>query len=198
MMTDTERSEATALIDYWFGPPGSPERFKQRAVWFKVDPRFDGELRTRFLPLQLRASSGQCADWALESEPSLAVILLLDQLPRNLYRGTGEAFATDAMAREAARSALARGLDRSLPAVWRQFMYLPFEHSEDLSDQERSIALFETLTRDPAFAGTLDYAKRHHAIIAQFGRFPHRNKALGRATTPEEEEFLKEPNSSFG
>jgi uncharacterized protein (DUF924 family) len=134
----------------------------------------------------------------LESEPSLAAILLLDQLPRNLYRGTAEAFATDAMAREAAQAALARGLDRSLPAVWRQFMYLPFEHSEDLGDQDRSLALFGALARDSAFASTLDYAKRHHAIIARFGRFPHRNRALGRATTPEEEEFLREPGSSFG
>lgn len=198
MMTDTERTEATALIDFWFGPPGSPERFEQQANWFKATPRFDEALRARFLALQLRASSGQCADWALESEPSLALILLLDQLPRNLYRGMAEAFATDAMARDAARAALARGLDRSLPAVWRQFMYLPFEHSEDLDDQVRSVALFEALARDPDFAGTLDYAKRHHAIIARFGRFPHRNKALGRATTPEEEAFLREPNSSFG
>src|SRR5271155_2714261 len=121
MMTDTERRDSTALIDFWFGPPGAPERFEQRAIWFKTDPEFDGALRRRFLALQQLAASGAGADWALEAEPALALILVLDQLPRNLYRGTAQAFATDALARAAAQSALARGFDRALPAVWRQF-----------------------------------------------------------------------------
>jgi uncharacterized protein (DUF924 family) len=197
MMTGVERSEATALVDFWFGPPNSAERFKQRAVWFKTDPEFDGELRRRFLTLQERAAAGAYTDWTLEAEPCLALILLLDQLPRNLYRGAAAAFATDAMARAAAQSALARGFDRSLPAAWRQFIYLPFEHSENLADQERSVVLFAALARDPAFAGSLDYAKRHHATVARFGRFPHRNRALGRRSSAEEEAFLAQPNSSF-
>lgn len=197
MITDVARSEATALVDFWFGPPISAERSEQRAVWFKVDPEFDGELRRRFLPLQKRAASGACAEWALEAEPCLALILLLDQLPRNLHRGAAEAFATDAMARAAAQTALSRGFDRSLPASWRQFIYLPFEHSENLADQERSVTLFAALAQEPAFADSLGYAKRHHAIIARFGRFPHRNQALGRISSAAEEQFLKEPNSSF-
>jgi uncharacterized protein (DUF924 family) len=197
MMTDAERSEATALIDFWFGPPNAAERFQQRAVWFKADPDFDSALRGRFLALQQRAAGGACAAWAGETEPALALILLLDQLPRNLYRGTAQAFATDAMARETAQMALRQGFDRSLPAVCRQFIYLPFEHSEQLGDQERSIALFTALARDPGFADQLDYAERHHAIIARFGRFPHRNRALDRPSSAAEEAFLKEPNSSF-
>jgi uncharacterized protein (DUF924 family) len=197
MITDADRGEATALVDFWFGPPSSDERAKQRAVWFKIDPGFDSELRRRFQITQKRAASGACADWALEAEPCLALILLLDQLPRNLYRGAAEAFATDAMARVAAQTALSRGFDRSLPASWRQFIYLPFEHSEFLADQERSVTLFAALARDPAFARSLDYAKSHHAIVARFGRFPHRNRALGRPSTAAEEAFLTEPNSSF-
>jgi uncharacterized protein (DUF924 family) len=198
MMTAGERDEATALIDFWFGPPRSPARFQQRAVWYEVDPGFDAQLRDRFGALQKCAASGGCADWALEAEPCLALILLLDQLPRNLFRGSAQAFAGDAAARDAARAALARGFDRSLPGAWRQFIYLPFEHSEDLADQELSVTLAAALARDPAFAGALDYAKRHHAIIARFGRFPHRNAALGRASTAEEQAFLQEPDSSFG
>ena len=197
MISAAERDEITALIDFWFGPPQSSERFKSRAAWFKVDPEFDEALRQRFLALQQRAAAGGCNEWAGEAEPCLALILLLDQLPRNLYRGTAQAFATDPMARAAARGALSRGFDRSLPAAWRPFIYLPFEHSENLGDQEQSLALFASLARDPDFASSEDYAKRHHAIIARFGRFPHRNRALGRASSAEEEAFLKEPNSSF-
>lgn len=196
-MTDAERREATALVDFWFGLPGSHERFAQRSVWFTVDPEFDAALHRRFLTLQQRAADGECADWVDEAEPCLALILLLDQLPRNLYRGTAQAFATDTMARSVAREALCRGFDRSLPGTWRQFIYLPFEHSENLADQERSLALFALLARDPAFAEALDYAQRHHEIIARFGRFPHRNRTLGRRSSVAEEAFLKEPNSSF-
>lgn len=197
MMTAAERQEATALIDFWFGPPRSPSRFQQREIWFKVDPAFDAQCRAQFGALRERAATGDCADWALEAEPCLALILLLDQFPRNLFRGTAQAFATDASAQQAARAALGRGFDRSLPACWRQFIYLPFEHSEDLADQELSVRLAAGLARDPAFARALDYAQRHQAIVARFGRFPHRNAALGRTSTPEEEAFLKEPNSSF-
>ncbi len=197
MISDVERNEIAALIDFWFGPPQSAERFSQRDLWFKVNPEFDEALRQRFQTLQRRAAQGGCAAWTREAEPCLALILLLDQLPRNLYRGTAEAFATDAEARAAARIALQCRFDRSLPASWRTFVYLPFEHSEDLADQELSLTLFGALARDAGFSRGEDYAKRHHAIIARFGRFPHRNKALGRISTPVEEAFLKEPNSSF-
>lgn len=195
MMTALERQDATALIDFWFGPPRSPTRFQQRDVWFKVDLAFDAQCRDRFGALRERAAEGDCAQWTLEAEPCLALILLLDQFPRNLFRGSARAFATDAQAREAARAALGRHFDRSLPATWRQFIYLPFEHSEELADQELSVKLATALA--PDFARPLDYAQRHHAIIARFGRFPHRNGALGRTSTPEELAFLKEPGSSF-
>jgi uncharacterized protein (DUF924 family) len=197
MMTAAERDEATALIDFWFGPPRSPSRFQQRDVWFKTDSAFDAALRDRFAALQQRAAAGYCGDWGLEAEPCLALILLLDQLPRNLFRDQPGAFSCDPMAREAARGALKRGFDRSLPASWRQFIYLPFEHSEDIADQELAVKLFAAMARDPAHADKLDYAQRHHAIIARFGRFPHRNAVLGRRSTPEEEAFLREPGSSF-
>lgn len=197
-MTEAERGEATALIDFWFGPPISPRRFQYQERWFTSDAQFDNEIRQRFLPLQMRAGAGFCAGWMREAEPCLALILLLDQLPRNLYRGSAQAFATDAMARAAAGQALSRGFDRSLPAVWRSFVYLPFEHSEDLADQERSVALFTALAQHLPDASMLDYAKRHREIIARFGRFPHRNHILGRSATAAEEAFLKEPNSSFG
>jgi uncharacterized protein (DUF924 family) len=197
MMTAVERTEATSLINFWFGPPRAPTRFGQRDVWFMVDAAFDQQLRDQFGALRARAAAGDCVDWALEAEPCLALIIMLDQLPRNLFRGQAQAFATDAMAREAARAALSRGFDRSLPASWRQFIYLPFEHSEDRADQDLSVKLAGNLARDPAFAHTLDYAQRHQTIIARFGRFPHRNAALGRKSTAEEEAFLKEPGSSF-
>src|SRR5215469_11212899 len=164
-MMEAERFEATTLLDFWFGAPNSSERFEQRDVWFRADVAFDAELRRRFLALQQRAASDSCSDWTREAEPCLALVLLLDQLPRNLYRGAARAFATDAKAREAAEVAISRGFDRSLPASWRQFLYLPFEHSENLADQQRSVALFAVLARDPSFAGSLDYALRHQAII---------------------------------
>jgi len=196
-MPAIDSSEATALIDFWFGAPASAERFQPREIWFKRDDVFDREVGRRFLPLQQHAAAGDCAAWARAAEPCLALILALDQLPRNLFRDSALAFATDAMARETADNAIKRGFDRSLPAVCRVFVYLPFQHSESLADQERSLALYEALASDPSVANTLDFARRHHAIIARFGRFPHRNRALGRSSTPEEEAFLKEPGSSF-
>jgi uncharacterized protein (DUF924 family) len=197
MMTGDERDQASALIDFWFGPPRSATRFQQRDVWFGVDPVFDGPLRDRFGALQCRAAAGECESWTLEAEPCLALVLLFDQLPRNLYRGTAQAFATDPQARATAKAAIQRGFDRSLPASWRHFFYLPFEHSENLGDQKASVMLATALARDPAYARALDYAQRHQAIITRFGRFPHRNAVLGRVSTPEEEAFLEEAGSSF-
>ena len=123
---------------------------------------------------------------------------MLDQFPRNLFRDSPRAWATDALAREVARHALARGLDVTLPPVWRWFFYLPFEHSEDIHDQRLAVSLFEALVpQHPSGTEVLEYARRHHDIIARFGRFPHRNATLGRESTPEEVAFLQEPGSSF-
>jgi uncharacterized protein (DUF924 family) len=195
MSGDAQR--AAALLDFWFGAAGTPDCDKPRPVWFKADPAFDAALGERFLADYCRAMAGECEHWLAACDGALALVLLLDQLPRNLHRGRAGAFACDAKARAAARQAVARGFDRMLPPVRRGFLYLPFEHSEELADQELSCQLFAAMPAGPERDGGLDYAQRHHAIIARFGRFPHRNRALGRVSTPEEEAFLAGPGSSF-
>jgi uncharacterized protein (DUF924 family) len=139
-----------------------------------------------------RAARGELDPWRATPLASLALLVILDQFPRNMFRGTARAFATDPRALAAAGSALARGFDRLLSPSERTFVYLPFEHAEDLAAQRRSLALFEAL--DP---NDMEYVKRHYEIIARFGRFPHRNAVLGRESTAEEIEFLKRPGSSF-
>jgi uncharacterized protein (DUF924 family) len=196
-LSPADRTRIALLLDTWFGPPGSAEYDQARALWYKVDPAFDALLRTQFLGDQQRAAAGGCAAWAEKRDPALALMLLLDQLPRNLYRGTAQAFASDALARTMARRAIAHGFDQAVSPVRRSFFYLPFEHSEELADQEQSLRLFAAATNHDESAELLIYARRHHDIIARFGRFPHRNHILGRISTPEEEAFLKEPNSSF-
>lgn len=186
-----------ALLDFWFGPPGSPGRERTRDVWFLRDAGFDAALRQHFLGDQQRAAAGALAHWQEAPESCLALVLLLDQLPRNLYRGTPLAFASDPEARAVARQAVGAGFDRTLPPVWRCFFYLPFEHSEDLGDQELCLRLHASLPEYGDKAEAIDYARRHHAIITRFGRFPHRNALLGRASTAEEAAFLREEGSSF-
>lgn len=185
------------ILDFWFGPPGSAERDRSRDIWFASDQGYDAALRDSFLADQQRAAAGEYDSWTATAEGSVALLLLLDQLPRNLYRGTPQAFATDARAREIAGITVPRGFDRDLPPVWRWFVYLPFEHSENMADQERSLALFAALPATPEHDEAKSYAKRHYDVIRRFGRFPHRNAILGRPSTPEEDEFLKEPGSSF-
>jgi uncharacterized protein (DUF924 family) len=154
-------------------------------------------MRDEFMVDYQAAAAGRLADW-LESAPaSLALVILLDQFPRNLFRATPQAFATDAQAREIARGIIARGLNRMLTPRQRMFVYLPFEHSEMLEDQLYSISLFETLRDTEDMAEALRYAHLHHDVIARFGRFPHRNAILGRTSTAEEQVFLQQPGSSF-
>jgi uncharacterized protein (DUF924 family) len=196
-MEEEERMKVTALLDFWFGAPGTPEHDQPREIWFTADPAFDTALRERFLADQKRAAAGAYDGWASERDPCLALILLLDQLPRNLYRGSPQAYASDPKARATARQALAQGFDRALPVVRRSFVYLPFEHSEDLVDQAQAVRLFAALPPDKHVDEQLWYARRHYEIIARFGRFPHRNRVLGRVPTAAEEAFLKEPKSSF-
>ena len=140
-------------------------------------------------------------DWItrpLQAAPALARLILLDQFTRNSFRGTARSFAGDGQALHIARALVASGRDRDLTGVQRQFVYLPFEHAEDLSHQRTSVQLFEQLARDePALAGLVDWAQRHLEIVARFGRFPHRNAILGRASTAEELDFLKTPGSGF-
>jgi uncharacterized protein (DUF924 family) len=178
------------LLDFWFAEGLGT----WRRAWFMKDPAFDAELGARFGTLAAAAASGAHDRLADSPEGALALALLLDQLPRNLHRGSAAAFAQDAKARALARRAvLAQGFDRALPPAAAIFLYLPFEHGETLADQNLSVALFEGLRDVPAMAapgGAIDYAWRHRAVIVSFGRFPHRNAALGRASTPAEAAWL--------
>lgn len=186
------------VLAFWFGRPGEPAYGAPRAEWFRKDSAFDEEIRRRFLPAVDAALAGHLAGWAASPQGALALLVLLDQFPRNLFRGEAKAFAGDPGARQLAEDALARGWDKGLSAVEKLFIYLPFEHSESLADQARSLALFTALAAGHAGCdGFLDYARRHHEVIARFGRFPHRNAALGRPSTPEETSYLAQPGSGF-
>ena len=182
---------------FWFGRPGEPSYGKQRSFWFTKKPEFDQELRNRFLGDYQHAAAKALEHWHSSSRSCLALILVFDQFPRHMFRGTAQAFATDSQALWAAQHAVAKGFDQELMTIQRWFVYLPFEHSENLAHQRQSVELFETLSDDPDSTATINYAVRHRSVIERFGRFPHRNKILGRATTPEEAEFLKQPGSSF-
>jgi uncharacterized protein (DUF924 family) len=188
---------ARALLDAWFGPPGDPEREKPREIWFKSTEDFDAALRRDFLADYEAAAAGALASWEALPEGALALVLLLDQIPRNIFRGTPRAYAVDPAACAAADRALARGFDRLVPLAWRRFFYMPFHHSEDIDDQHRSRALFEALPRDPDRAGSLRrYGRPYIEVIERFGRFPHRNAILGRESTPDEIAFLAERTES--
>ncbi|WP_376091090.1 DUF924 family protein [Roseomonas sp. CCTCC AB2023176] len=178
------------LLAVWFAD--GPDAF--RGAWFTADPVQDEALRARFGSLAEQAAGGTLGHLAGTPSGALALCLLLDQLPRNLHRGAAQAFAGDPAARQVARDAVLRDRhDRALAPMQRVFLYLPFEHSEDLADQDLSVALFEGLrddARHAAMDGTIAYAWRHRRVVRRFGRFPHRNAALGRATTPAEAAFL--------
>jgi uncharacterized protein (DUF924 family) len=195
----TPRPEAAqAVLDFWFGPPDEAGHLAPRRQWFDKDPAFDALIGARFGPLIEAGLAGQLAPWAAETGSALAQVIVLDQFPRNLFRGTARAFAGDALALAAATRMVKSGEDRKLGGVQRQFVYLPFEHAETLVAQQCALALFEQLGRDePALAGLLEWARRHHDVVARFGRFPHRNAALGRASTAEEVAFLQQPGSGF-
>ena len=185
------------VLDFWFGARGSPERGKSRAMWFKKDEAFDAALHAKFGVLHTEARAGQLQAWEAQPKSALALIILLDQFSRNMFRGQPESFAGDAAALRLARAVITRGQDTALLPVMRQFVYLPFEHSENLADQDESVRRFGILDALPETKGLLDWAEKHRAIIARFGRFPHRNAILGRESTAEEIKFLQTPGSSF-
>lgn len=160
--------------------------------WFRKDYRFDEALRLRFEPVHFRAARGEYNGWMGSAEGCLALLLLLDQMPRNLWRKSPHAFATDAMARRIARHMVLSDFDQEIEAELRRFCYLPFEHSEDMADQDLSVRLFEALRDATDDEESLKFAVLHRDIIARFGRFPHRNAELGRETTAEEQAFLDE------
>lgn len=193
------------VLDFWFGEldeSGLPEPVYQRR-WFAADRRFDQEIRRRFLSLALFASEEGLDHWRAEPGGALAEILLLDQFPRNIYRGGALAFEQDVLARKRCREAMQRGQDVSLPLIQRAFVYMPLQHSERREDQDLSVECYEQLVASAEgklkelLAGFLKSAREHRDIIHRFGRFPHRNRALGRTSTPGEEAFLAS-GPSFG
>ena len=192
-------AEASAVLTTWFGSdtldgPIAPELQRR---WFAVDPAFDRELGERFGALVESAAAGRLLSWEDSARGALALVLLLDQFTRNVYRGSAQAFAADPIARSVAERAIARGFDRAVSFSPRGFFYLPFEHAEELALQDRSVALFQALAAEapPSLTKSaeelLSYAEKHRAVIARFGRFPHRNEVLGRESSAEEREFLK-------
>jgi uncharacterized protein (DUF924 family) len=189
--------QACAVLDFWFGAPGTAEAGRPRKAWFEKNPQFDDEIRTRFGALQAAAAAGRFDAWQASPRGALALIVMLDQFPRNLFRGMPAAFACDEKALSLARRVVARRFDRDLTPTERVFVYLPFEHAEDLDTQRESMRLFAGLRFDPGSIGNIDYARRHFEIIARFGRFPHRNRILGRDSTAEESGLLAQPGSGF-
>jgi uncharacterized protein (DUF924 family) len=189
---------ARALFDFWFGPPEDPERLHHRQIWFRSTPEFDAAVRSGFAADHEAAVAGSLADWEASAASALALVILLDQVPRNIFRSTPRAFASDPLALETTSLALARSFDLAVPAAWRLFFYLPFEHSERLDDQQRGIALLRALPPVPGRHEGSQMSLRHLEIIERFGRFPHRNAILGRESTPEEQAFLDECDLRFG
>jgi uncharacterized protein (DUF924 family) len=195
---DAVPDEAAGLLDFWFGAPESPVHGTNRPEWFRKDEAFDALIRERYGALLERGLRGELSGWAATQFGALAHVVLLDQFPRNAFRGTPRAFAGDARALAAAQVMVGAGQDGALPPVQRGFVYLPFEHAESLPMQDEAVRRFRALAAQaPEMAESLDYAERHRTIIERFGRFPHRNAILGRASTAEELEFLQQPGSGF-
>ncbi|CAH0533170.1 hypothetical protein VST7929_01032 [Vibrio stylophorae] len=193
------------VLDYWFGElNGEITKDDQMQKWFAADSDLDDEIRQRFQTLVSAAGSGHLADWAQSPKGTLALIILLDQFPRNLYRGLSAAFRFDAMALAYCRRGLAQEFDMALSPIERVFFYLPLEHSEQVEDQEESMFRFDQLrkvvsTRNrPLFDNFYAYAQQHQSIIDEFGRYPHRNACLGRLSTSEERHWLAKHQGGFG
>ena len=194
------------LLDFWFGDDSAdaPRAARQAPLWWGKSSETDALLTHRFGELAEGAAEGELAHWAEVPVGRLALILLLDQLPRNIHRAAPAAFAQDAKARDLCLRGLSLGADKALSPLARVFFYLPLEHAESREQQARSVALFEALATEQAggparetFEGFADFARRHQVIVQRFGRFPHRNAILGRTSTPEEAEFLRQPGSGF-
>ncbi|MFP5390229.1 MAG: DUF924 family protein [Gammaproteobacteria bacterium] len=190
---------AQDVLDFWFLPKNHPAYGQARMEWFRKDDAFDAQIRDRFGALVRQALAGGLIEWdETGPEGTLARILVLDQFTRNAHRGQPESFAGDALALAAAARLVDSGQHLQLAPMQRAFAYLPFEHAEDARMQERAVQLFTDLAQAaPGFADMLDYAHRHRGVIAQFGRFPHRNAILGRASTADELAYLALPGSGF-
>ncbi len=196
---------ADAIIDFWFGsnPDDSVVAKEKSALWWSKNTQIDNEIRQRFESWVAKAAGGELWQWQTTPRGRLALILLTDQFPRNIYRDSAGAFAHDSQALAWCLNGIAQGLDLKLRPIERVFFYLPLEHSESLQHQEQAVKYFGELflmvssESKPAFEEYLNFAVRHRDVIARFGRFPHRNKILGRESTADERAFLAEPGSSF-
>ena len=190
-------SSPAEVLAFWFGGEDEPGYGEFREEWFRKDEAFDREVTDRFGDLYERAAAGDLDGWQEEPDSCLALVIVLDQFPRNMFRGDGKTHATDDKALQTARYAIEHALDRELPAFQKMFLYMPFMHAESVEDQRRSVELFEGLAAEPGGPDVVEYAVGHRDIVERFGRFPHRNAILGRETTPEEAEFLTQPGSSY-
>ncbi|TDQ83718.1 DUF924 family protein [Paraburkholderia silvatlantica] len=191
-------ARAREVLDFWFGTPDSEAFGRERKMWFRKNAAFDAKLRERFGALLDAARAGELDAWCETPEGALALVIVLDQFSRNCHRGTPHAFSADDKALGIARAMVASGADLRLPTLQhRAFAYLPFEHAESAEAQRESLRLFGELAKDPEGKGYYDYAVRHAKVIERFGRFPHRNAQLGRASTDAEAAFLRERGSSF-
>ncbi len=191
-------ARAQALLHFWFGAPDHPECFHHKQIWFRSTPEFDAAVCANFADDHAAAMLGRYADWEAEPLSCLALVMLLDQVPRNIFRSTPRAFATDSLALATTMRAMERGFDQAAPAAWRLFFYLPFEHSEVLAHQQRGLDLLLALPPVPGRRMDAQMTRLHFEIIERFGRFPHRNAILGRISTAEELAFLVECEHRFG
>jgi uncharacterized protein (DUF924 family) len=185
--------DVSRILKFWFGADHPDQMTTQNEQWWTKDTTFDRKIEAEFSDLYQQAVAGALNDWKKDPFGCLALIILLDQFPRNMFRNTAQAFASDEAARDITRHVLEHEMDTGLPLAARLFMYLPLEHSENVDDQNAAVTLISALEDD----GFSDFAIRHRDIIKRFGRFPHRNAILGRTDTPEEVEFLKQPGSGF-
>jgi uncharacterized protein (DUF924 family) len=192
------------VLQFWFGDGDDAQIMARNATrWWRSDATVDAEIAQRFSALRKRAIAGELEDWGSSPQGQLALIVLVDQFSRNLFRRDPRAFEYDPLAQRWCRDGLATGADMLLRPIERVFFYLPLEHSESIADQDRAVQLFTRLRDEVAvalrepFANFLEYAQRHRDVIARFGRFPHRNAALGRTSSAEEIAFLQQPGSSF-
>lgn len=198
-------TQAETVLDFWFGPAGNAAGIagRQRKLWFGKSAANDQAVAGQFAATLLAATAGQLDHWSSTPRGRLALIIVLDQFPHHIHRNQAQAFATDPRALTLCLDALTAGEDRQLEPIERVFLYLPLEHAESNAMQERSVLLFEKLAHVAAvgeralFDDFLDYARKHRDVVARFGRFPHRNAILGRPSTDEELEFLKQPGSRF-
>src|SRR5512137_128161 len=187
---------APDVLQFWFGEPGSAGYGRPRDLWFTKSDATDRLIAERFGANVEGALIGECDDWAATPRGALALVIVLDQFTRNIHRNTPRAFAGDARALALATRLVDTARDLALAPAERWFVYMPFEHSERLVDQYEAVRLFERLAAD-GLAAPLDWARKHFDVVARFGRFPHRNAILGRESTPEEVEYLKQPGSGF-